>query len=134
MKKAKPFIIVGVIVIVLVTAYFIFFKDKADPTAEKLPSIPGPGKDTQKTPGTTVNPIDPAYITDITKGFPVIPGQKSENVKTIQKALNQYWKAGLPITGTWADKTTIAITKAGYPLRLFAKDIITLNAGKKYQK
>lgn len=133
MKKAKPFIIVGFIVIVLVTVYFIFFKDKkeADPLAAKVAS---PGKDQPKNTGIAPPSIDPDYITDRTKGLPVIPGQKGENVKTIQKALNWFWKAGLPVTGTWAAQTTIAITKAGYPLKLYAKDIISLNAGKKYQK
>ena len=120
MKKTKPFIIVAVVVIILAAVYFFVLKKRDDPNStegntDKKDSDPGSNPTPKPTP-------------DI---WPLLPGSKNIYVGKVQGYL-KHWVPELKVDNIWGEKTTAALLKAGYPLSIYAKDLISLAAGGKY--
>lgn len=102
MKKGKIGVIAVIIAAAIVGAYFFIWKKKTTAQAT-APQEPGQntGHSAQSaTPGTE---------------FYVKAGDKnSAQVKAIQTALNNKYKAGLKVDGNFGPKTAAALKKAGY--------------------
>jgi hypothetical protein len=98
MKSKKIYIIIGIVAVITISAYF-FFKSKPETVLDPLPDPSNKGG--SKTPEKTV----PNF------GYPIVNGMQGDIIKRIQKGLNMAFDAGVKVDGIWGKETTGALLK-----------------------
>ena len=103
--KYKIWFIIGLVVLILVTAYYYIFIHNATDSnlASSLDKTPsGNKKAVLPNPNTTLQ-------------FPIRQGDVGKQVKQLQRYLNTKYQAGLVVDGVWGEKTQTSFEKAMIP-------------------
>jgi hypothetical protein len=103
--KHKMWFIIGLVVLVLTTAYYFIFIHNA--TSSNLETS------VDKTPSANKKAILPNPNT--TLQFPIRQGDVGKQVRQLQKYLNAKYQAGLSVDGVWGEKTQTSLEKAMIP-------------------